>query len=297
MPQIKHHGSRRATLDEAGLETLRQRAQDAVAELAAAESGSAADDQQIHIHVHGGDQEGAGTRTTDAATIDRIAALEEGQEAIQATLGEILAAIRTTDAKADPVNTRKAPPDDPGTGNTAAKNRKFVNGKKPEGTQDGDMEDEDDDDGDDGANATRDSAALQTSYMEMLSQAEVLVPGFKVPTFDAAAKRATTVDRMCTSRRLCLSQFATTDSGAMLLRGLNGGKDADIVSMDCAAVASTFKSASAAQAVLNNTKVNGAGGTAAKTNDAAANLTPAGYKKPPTIQEQNEINRKFWEGK
>lgn len=297
MPQIKHHGARRATIDEAGLQALRQRAQDAVAELAAAESGTTGDDdQQIHIHVHGGDQEGAGARTTDAATQDRIAALEDGMEAMQETLGEILAAVRTSDAKAEPTSSSNTTPDDPGTGNTAKKNRKFVKGKKPEGTQDGDMEEEDDED--DGANAgTRDSAALHTSYTEMMSQAEVLVPGFKVPTFDAAATRATTIDRMCTSRRLCLSQFATTDSGAVLLKGLNGGKDADIVSMDCAAVAGMFKSASAAQAVLNNAKATAGAGAAAKTNDAANNTTPNGYKKPPTIQEQNEINRKFWEGK
>jgi hypothetical protein len=40
-------------------------------------------------------------------------------------------------------------------------------------------------------------------------QAEVLVPGFKVPTFDSALPRAKTVDAMCAGRRAVLTTFAS----------------------------------------------------------------------------------------
>lgn len=298
MATVKHRGTqRRATIDEAGLEVLRQRAQDAVADLAAAEQGTT-DDDAIHVHIHNGDNV-EGVRTSDAATVDRIAALEEGMDTLTTLVEGIAKSLKTRDAKADPVGNSDAPADDPGTGNTALKNRKNVKGKPADGsakgTTDADPDDDGDmDDDDDGANATRDSAALHTSYMEVVSQAEVLVPGFKVPTFDAAAKRATTVDRMCTSRKLCLSQFATTDSGRAMLLGLNAGQELDVVSMDCGAAATLFKTAAGAQAALNNVAATSG---AHRTGDAKGGIPTGGYKAPPTIAEQNEINRKFWEGK
>lgn len=302
---IKHHGAgatRRATIDEAGLEALRQRAQDAVAELAAAETGHTQDSgEAVHVHIHNSGEEGGSTRTTDAATHDRITALEEGISTLTDLVEGIAKAIRTGDANGKAVGNSDAPADDPGTGNTAKKNRKNVNGKRADGSQatgDGGDDDEDDGEGDDGATGdakTRDSAALHTGYTELMSQAEVLVPGFKVPTFDAAATRATTIDRMCMSRRMCLSQFATADSAnAAMLRGLNGGKDLDVISLDCKTAATLFKSASGAQAALNNMKATAGSG---RTNDQASGIVAGGYKKPPTIQEINEQNRKFWEGK
>lgn len=301
MATVKHRGpQRRATIDEAGLAVLRQRAQDAVADLAAAETGDLgdADSEGIHVHIHNGADDGTSVRTGDAATVDRIAALEEGMDTLTTLVEGIATALKTRDAKADPVGNSDAPADDPGTGNTAKKNRKNVKGKpadgSAQGTTDADNEEDDEDGDDDGANSTRDSAALHTSYMEVVSQAEVLVPGFKVPTFDAAAKRATTVDRMCTSRKLCLSQFATTDSGRAMLLGLNAGQELDVVSMDCGAAATLFKGAAGAQAALNNIAATSG---AHRTGDAKGGIVAGGYKAPPTLAEINDINRKFWEGK
>lgn len=142
-----------------------------------------------------------------------------------------------------------------------------------------------------GAGKTRDSAALATSYSEMIAQAEVLVPGFKVPTFDAACPRAKTVERMCAARRKALDQAYGTADGKLVIEAANGGKPFDCVSMDCAATAVLFKAAVAGKAAANN---------AAATRDSATQVTVKAFVPPPvgakTPAEINAINAKFWEG-
>lgn len=280
--RVKNVGaSRRATIDEAGLAALRQRAADAVADLSAAESGESTDaaDEGIHVHIHGDAQGAPGARTTDAATLDRITELETSLETLTdiVTTGfAALIAAKTGDGAPAAAAADEPDEDDTGTDEEKAAKKAAREAKKTKDAE------------------TRDSAALQTSYTELMSHAEVLVPGFKVPTFDAAATRATTVDRMCTSRKLCLSQFATADAaGAAMLKSLNGGQDLDIVSMDCAAAATLFTQAAGAKAALNNMQATQG---AHRTGDALSGI-PAGGKKPPTIAEINEANRKFWEGK
>lgn len=282
---------RRATIDEAALATLRQRAIDAVADLDAAEQDEGTDDEAVHVHIHNGTaagQEGAASRTTDAATADRIAALEEGQESIQETLGEILLALKTG-------KTGDGAPAAAAEGEESAKTydaeddsdeakawRAKMKAKK---TGDAAL------DFDEGS-----SKALHGSYTELMAQAEVLVPGFKVPTFDAAISRAKTVDRMCGARRLCLSQFATSDAAAAtMLKGLNGGKDLDVVSMDCAQTATLFKAAAAAKGVLNNIAATQGAGKA--TRDGAAGSQAQAPKGPPSIADINKAHADFWKGK
>ncbi len=285
MATAKTTGRRRATIDEAAKEVLRQRALDAVAELQAAEADE--EDDGIHVHIHNGPQEPAATRTTDSATVDRIAALEEGQEAMQETLGEILLALqtgKTVDA---------AKPDDSDSGKTydaeddsdeAKAWRAKMKAKK---TGDAAL------DFDEGS-----SKALHTAYTELMAQAEVLVPGFKVPTFDAAISRARTVDRMCGARRLCLSQFATADAaGAAMLKGLNGGKDLDVVSMDCAQTAALFKAAASAKGVLNNLAATAGAGAATRDGAPSGGIATGTHKGPPSIAEINKAHADFWKGK
>jgi hypothetical protein len=67
-----------------------------------------------------------------------------------------------------------------------------------------------------------DSAALQTSpFQQMIAQAEILVPGFRVPTFDSALPRAKTVDSMCATRRSGAGRAHRTTDGAALLASVS----------------------------------------------------------------------------
>jgi hypothetical protein len=284
MKRVKIRGSRR-TIDAAGLAALQATADAANAALLAAsgpgddDEEDEGDDKSIHIHV------GEPAKTVDKAIEDRFTVLETGLGGITATL----AALTESIAALVPAKTNDGEPKP---------------AEKPALTLDSADEDLAEKEGDDdktkaeketlrSAKETRgktaDSAALQTSYTELLSQAEILVPGFKAPTFDAAMNRASTVDRMCNVRSKVLDQFSIDPAGADLLKGLNGGQPVDTVSMDCAAKAILFKAAAGAKALLNN---------AAATRDSKTVPTPlpvAGIKAPLTIAEINERNAKYWE--
>lgn len=276
---------RRNTIDSSALDALRVRAQEAVEDLRLAED-EAGEDDSVHVHIHNGGAAGDPRQRTGDE--DRLGALETGLEELRAMITDGFAAL------AKPTITTTA-----ATGDAAA-------------VDDDDKKTYDAEDDSDEAKAWRakmkakktgdaayeegSSKALATSYAALVASAEVLVPGFKVPTFDAAYARAKTVDRMCSARRLCLSQLHATADGAALLKGLSGGGAPDIVSMDCPAAKALFDSAATARSVLNNLAAQ-AGGK--RTGDAAAATDPAaaGAPKTPTIAEMNEANRKFWEGK
>lgn len=233
--------------------------------------------QNIHVHVHMGGQqalttdgaattEGADPLAATAATAApakpvtpapeaaRLEALEKGQEELKGTLATILAAVERGGAAA------AAP---------------------AQASQDPEVLTE--------ATMTMDSAPLANSYQEFLSQAEILVPGFKLPTFDAAAKRAMTVDRMCQGRRLVLGALGASADGTALITGANGGKELDVLGADCPTIAIAFKAAAKVKAASNNRSMTGDAG---KLPDAAQ--APAA-KPALTMAQINEKNRQFWQ--
>jgi hypothetical protein len=183
-----------------------------------------------HIHIHGGGSAGGGDDQVPSVDETPGAAgggsVEDRLSAVEGAINEILTLLKGGQG-GDP-----APGQD----------------EMPEGLKD-ELED------DDKSVKTGDSAALNTSYLTTLALAEVLVPGFRMPTFDAKAKRATTVDMMCSARRKALDTVYATGPGAELVNTVSGkGKDAtiDIAGMACDKVAILFKAAAGAQSLLNN---------------------------------------------
>lgn len=289
--RVKIRGTRRTLDNDTGLEAARQRVADAEAELATLEGG-ADEEEGTHVHIHMDGEQAAPTR--DAA----ITALEtrmDGMEATNVEIRDLLQAMVTRDAGIDASG-----------GPAGAKTTKAA-ATGDEGNADGsdDNEDESDEEGDSKGEGsagdmtndnkkkkkTGDSAALATNYTNLLAQAEVLVPGFKVPTFDAAMARVKTIDRMCAVRRKVLDTAYGTPEGKVLIDGVNAGQPFDCIGVDCNAVAVVFKAAAAAKMVANNS---------AATRDAAHVATPAGEQKPKgpmTPAEINAANRAFWENK
>lgn len=102
------------------------------------------------------------------------------------------------------------------------------------------------------AGSTKDSAALEGSWRELIATAEILLPGLRLPTFDAAAKRKTTIDSMCQLRRRVLDHLNMTADGAALVRNAANGGQTDTLKMSCGEVGALFKAAGAAKRVLNN---------------------------------------------
>jgi len=262
-----------ALADDDTKEAARQKVRDAQAELEALETGGDAS-QGNHIHIHM-----AGTATNDAGGGDGQGAAKTLDAAVEARFTKLETAIG-------------------GIGETLAK---LVPGATVDGLPEGlkkkvEKDDDDDEDEkprkkktDDGE--TRDSAALETSYTDLAASAEILVPGFKTPTFDAKATRAVTVDRMCNVRRKVLDQFGTTDEGKAILLAANGGVPVDLLTMDCAGAAQLFKNASTAKASINNMSAT----RDSKTIPTSA--TVVSISSLPSAAEMNAAAAKFWEGK
>ena len=97
--------------------------------------------------------------------------------------------------------------------------------------------------------ATKDSNALANSWRDLMADAEVLVPGVRLPTFDATAKRRQTVDAMCQFRRTVLQQLEGTSAGAALLQAVGARKPQ--ATLDCAGVAGLMRAAAGAKRLSN----------------------------------------------
>lgn len=268
MPTKTPRGKHRVRLVTAVRQAFRDAEQAAVDELEAStaygsgEEGEQADslstdtgdDNHTHIHVHmpGGDS-GGGAPSQDTFTQDdptmpsgddgggeddpveaRFQSLEQGHSELKQMLAQIMSQLSGAAADGD------------------------EGGSPPQESSTKDAADEDDPDGDnpDGDIAgvsrtkTNDSAALATSWQSLMSEAEILVPGIRVPTFDASAGRKRTVDAMCQFRGKVLSSLDGTSAGQTLLASV-GGTYA-LASMSCAAKAQLFQAAVGAKRLLNN---------------------------------------------
>lgn len=231
------------------------------------------DDNHVHVHLHGaGGAPATRGATADAATND--SALDARFSAIEGSVAGLVKAVEgLVKATADAATGDAEAEEDVDAGEDA----EDENGKRAKkGTKAG-------------AN-TGDSAALQTSYTELLADAEVLVPGFRVPTFDAKLDRKKTIDSMCAIRRKALDTVNATADGATMLKTIAGATVDSTMTMDCREVASLFRSAAGAKKLINNT-ASTAGAQRAATKDNAASAVKKG---PTSIAELNEMNRKAY---
>jgi hypothetical protein len=136
---------------------------------------------------------------------------------------------------------------------------------------------------------TMDSAALQTSYADLLANVEILVPGFRSPTFDAKAKRKATVDGMCGLRRKAMDTAYATKDGQELIEGVAGATNLDLAKMTCVDVANLFKASVGAKRLINNRAATGDASKLAATLNAGGNPS-----KVQSIADLNKINADFW---
>jgi uncharacterized protein len=98
----------------------------------------------------------------------------------------------------------------------------------------------------------KDSAYLSESFRDTIAQAEILVPGIKIPTFDRASKPGDTVKNICSFRRTALDLAYVQPNTRGILDELLAGKTLDTKNMTCDAIRTLFRSAAATQRTLNN---------------------------------------------
>lgn len=235
------------------------------------------DEGASHVHVHVHNNSGATTATTaDADTKkkeddpieQRFAKIESGLEAISnavTTMGNALKSLASgKHATADAAAGEETPEQKAAAAAQALADAEAARVKTA---------------------ATQDSAALATSYQDVAAKCEILVPGFRMPTFDAAATRATTVDSMCGQRRLALTAFGSTADGASIVASITGDEKANLADLDCKEVAILFNAAAAAKGKANN---------AAATHDSrqvpVVHVTPHSM----SVADIDAANRKYW---
>lgn len=238
-----------------------------------------ADDNHIHIHMHGGQEGGAPAPAGAEGTDVPEDPVEARFQAIEGALSQIMEMLQGGGAQGGapageqvPSVDETPPPDGEGGGD---------DGGDLDG--DGSMEKTED------RATVGDSAALATSWQSLVSDAEILYPGFRVPTHDAKLTRAATIDRMCNIRRQVLDSIYVLPSGKALVDGVTGQTALDTSGMSCGNVAVLFKSAAAVKRSLNNR---------AGTTDAGhlpASPKPAGATK--SIAELNAANKAFWDAR
>jgi uncharacterized protein len=225
-------------------------------------------DTHIHIHSSGESQKPESGKAVSGGDDSGSDPVEARFAAIETSIAEIKALL--------------APKGQPGEGKDG--------GENPFAKKDGDEEEITAKDGmPDEVQAaikstTNDSVALQTSFQTVMADAEILVPGFRFPTFDSKAKRKATMDSMCAARRSVLNHLTNTADGSSLLNSLSGGSAPAIDKMTCVEAATLFRSAAGAKRLLNNTAGTRDAGTLAASLSGAAN-------KPGAVRTLADLNR------
>lgn len=224
-----------------------------------------------HIHLHlGGEQEAKGGDPSKAGAADEEEEPGEGEEspaagadqntekrllALESGQNQILEALRKIAARVGLSEEEESEDEEAG--------EEEAEGEVPESSDDAEGEEEEekpkkepkDKKGADkmgvskmglkssDKKATKDSAGLKDEFTEVKSDAEVLAPGLKAPTFDAKAPAKTTQDSMCLLRRRALAAAMRDEK--------NGGKEAvqtvlgkkSLTGLDCASVEPVFNGA------------------------------------------------------
>lgn len=252
-----------------------------------------------------GGEGGGNAGAADPKTEARFASLENGHKEILTQIAALAAAIKgasgeggsggedpTGDADEDDDDDKTEDADNPfekkkeGEGSR----REIVAGLEKAMRESDKKSDEKKDD----KSKTKDSAALETSYKETLSGCEVLVPGFKMATFDAKAKRTATIDTMCASRRKALDAFAVTVEGQQIVESISGVKTVDTAALGCQDVAVLFRAAVGAKKLLNNGNATRDAGTMATSR---AQSGAAAKKAPASLADLNKLYREHYAAK
>lgn len=139
-----------------------------------------------------------------------------------------------------------------------------------------------------------DSADLEENWQQLVTNAEIIVPGFKVGTFDARLAPERTAERMCAARRRVMDKALSDVEIAKLVTEHTGLRTRDEVqskTLSCDSVKMAFNATAAAIRAKTN------GGQVARSVDTGAGAgggNGAGAGKTPTIAEIQKRHTEYW---
>lgn len=132
----------------------------------------------------------------------------------------------------------------------------------------------------------KDSAHFADTFQDVVAGAEILVPGIRIPTFDAAQAPAKTYETLCRTRRTALDLAYASPEGRSIIDEINR-KPLTLDSMTCSAVRTLFNAAVGSKKVAN----------AHTADDGAVALTTAGMPvrgSVSSIADLNKLNAERW---
>jgi hypothetical protein len=133
-----------------------------------------------------------------------------------------------------------------------------------------------------------DSTSLSGPWQELLSRAEVLAPGIRMPTFDAKASARSTQDAMCGFRRKVLNEALKEDDTRDVIENIHEGRP-ELRQMTCDAVKTLFNAASSMVQQANSKRA------VAHVQDGVNYRDMPGNKNmQATVQGINQKNADFW---
>ena len=97
-----------------------------------------------------------------------------------------------------------------------------------------------------------DSAYLSHSFRDTVANAEILVPGIRIPTFDQAMKPVKTFKQICGLRRKALDKAYADENKHRIIDDILGGRPLDTKHMTCDAIRTLFNAAVTVQRQRNN---------------------------------------------
>jgi len=138
-----------------------------------------------------------------------------------------------------------------------------------------------------------DSADMEGTWQEAVAMAEVIVPGIRIPTFDARLSADRTAQRLCTFRRTTLDKAMENPKVQAVISEFTGIKTRDAIrSLGCDSVKMAFGATATAMRANNN----GAQFVReVRTNDGG-NGGAAKPGAPVSLAEIQRRNKEAWKG-
>jgi hypothetical protein len=229
-------------------------------------------DTHVHVHVNGP----AGESSSESKGDDEKTTDDEAEPEWHKPFSARLAALEEAN------KTRTGTEAATGAGEVNDEEIKPAEMKDEDRVDLGDVE-TGDEEPEDEKKGTTDSAGLQGAWRNAMSRAEILVPGVKLPTFDAKTPHADTTKALCLFRKRVLARALTLDAASPHVIKAYGGKP-QVARMTCDAARVLFNAAAEGAKAANTTRTTtvdtrGGGGEAPKA------VTPADI---------NARNREYW---
>lgn len=284
--------------DEEALENVLSDAPDEDYEGGTGEDG----DTHVHVHLNGGasttkgeatgDDDPAGAAVAAAGEAEPPAWFLQHVEQNNARFDAMEAAIKSLAPASDPAATGDADPDGKELDPVETKDDNLEGEDPLMKTEDEDLEGTDplkegDSEGT-GDTKTRDSAGMKNIWQDVMAKAEILVPGVRLPTFDAKAKALDTTAALCLFRKRVLKRAITADSATAKFVKDAAGRQIVPEKLTCDAARVIFNASSAIAGAANNS----GGGSGYRTSDHN-NVDPT----PKTVADMNKKHRDFWAAK